>query len=190
MKILKLNDACTTEHCIRVTKYGFNFARYLNYTEKNIFILRNACILHDIGKLFIPKSILFKSSSLTESEYEIVKQHPVIAYEFLKNINSLNLEADIMLHHHEKVDGTGYPYGLKGSQISEFSKILTICDSFDAMLSNRTYNKVMNLEEAIGELDRNIGTQFDKVLTNRFIDFIRGNQQNCLNYGLFKTLIN
>ena len=86
-----------------------------------------------------------------------------------------------MLHHHEKVDGTGYPYGLKGSQISEFCKILNICDSFDAMIGNRTYNKVMNLEQAIGELHRNIGTRFNKVLTNKFIDFIRGNQQNYLN---------
>lgn len=175
VKQLIVNDTCTANHSIRVMEYAVKFSRYLNLTEDKISIIRNAAILHDIGKLFIPKNILFKQDKLTTNEFNLIKHHSLIGYTLLKDINSLSLEANIILHHHEKVDGSGYPLGLKDNELTNSCKIISICDSFDAMTSNRIYKKSLNMKEAISELEKNAGSQFDKTLTCKFIQFIQDN---------------
>lgn len=162
-------DAYTRGHCQRVMEISCEVARVLGLSEKEIEDLRYAAILHDIGKIGVSHDILNKNGSLTDEEFSEIKKHPEIAYNILKDVKFLDKALNGILQHHERYDGKGYPNGLKGDEICIFGKIMSVADAFDAMTSDRTYRKAMSVEEAMGELERCKGTQFDPDIVDMFV---------------------
>lgn len=162
----------TLTHCYNVVNYATSFARYIQCEKEDITKLHYAALLHDIGKIRIPNDILNKSEELTKEEYEIIKKHSYYGYDIVKYTGIFNEELELILHHHERVDGMGYPHKLNDNNINKLCKILSICDSFDAMVSKRTYKKSMTIKEAVQELMDNVEKQFDKELVPLFVKFI------------------
>ncbi len=158
---IEAKDPYTRGHCQRVMEISCELARALGLSEEDIDDLRYAAILHDIGKIGISANILNKQGKLTDEEFDEIKKHPIIAYNILKDIEFLKNGLSGILQHHERFDGKGYPNGLKNDQICTFGRILSVADAFDAMTSDRPYRKGMDMEEAIEELKRCKGTQFD-----------------------------
>lgn len=176
LNTISVKDNYTEEHSKRVSKICTMFSEHLNLDKKQIETLRIAALFHDIGKIGIPDKILLKEGNLTNSEYETIKLHPVIGANIFSSTEVFKDISKIIIAHHEKIDGTGYPYGLKGDEISYHTKILTICDSFDAMVSKRPYKDKKSLEFALSELKKGVNTQFDKELTNLFLKFYKQNK--------------
>jgi len=129
-------------------------------------------MLHDIGKIGIDDKILNKPGKLTEEEWAIMKRHPEIGYRIARASHKLARIADYILTHHERWDGAGYPKGLKGEDIPLLSRILAVADAYDAMTEDRVYRKAMSKEQAVEEIRRNAGTQFDPLIANIFIETI------------------
>ena len=150
LQLLKRKDIDTYYHSQRVAYYSYLIGQQLHFTQKQLSILVISSLLHDIGKLQIPNCILKKTTSLTKEEYELMKLHTLYAKDILGNINSTLL--DTILTHHERMDGSGYPYHLKGYNIPLYAQILAISDSFDAMTSHRNYNQIKSYSDAIQEL--------------------------------------
>jgi HD-GYP domain-containing protein (c-di-GMP phosphodiesterase class II) len=142
-------------------------SRYLGTAD-----IQDFSFLHDIGKVKIPESILYKPTRLTDEEFEIIKQHPIIGEEILRPIASLRHALPVVRHHHEKWDGSGYPDGLEGKEIPLGARIVAITDSFDAMVSDRPYRKGMPVEQAVEELKKGAGTQFDPHMVEAFLKII------------------
>jgi len=168
-KSIQARDHYTEEHSMRVKNLAVKIAEAMDCTSGEIESLRIAATLHDVGKIAIPDKILLKPGRLTDEEFDIIKNHPVIGENILKPLTILDTERLIIRHHHERWDGKGYPDGLCGSDIPFLSRILTTVDSYDAMTNNRPYRKAMEREEALGKLKRNIHRQFDEEIVNCFI---------------------
>ncbi len=132
-------------------------------------VLKDSLLLHDIGKLGIPDRILLKESTLTEEEWKIMKTHPELGASLLGHFESYRETSTIILAHQEHFNGLGYPRGLKGEEIPLFARIIAIADAYHAMTSNRPYRKALPANEAVHELTRNRGTQFDPPLVDAFI---------------------
>lgn len=172
INMINIKDRYTYGHTERVVIYSKYFGEYINLTEEEKIKLQVSAYLHDIGKLEIPEEVLNKKEKLTQSERQMFINHPQVGVDLIKNIEQLSEFKLIIKHHHERYDGNGYPSGLKGLEIPYLSRILTIVDSFDAMTSNRTYNKVKTKEEAIKELRDHSGKQFDPDLVEKFINML------------------
>lgn len=172
INMINIKDRYTYGHTERVVIYSKYFGEYINLTEEEKIKLQVSAYLHDIGKLEIPEEVLNKKEKLTQSERQMFINHPQVGVDLIKNIEQLSEFKLIIKHHHERYDGNGYPSGLKGLDIPYLSRILTIVDSFDAMTSNRTYNKVKTKEEAIKELRDHSGKQFDPDLVEKFINML------------------
>jgi HD-GYP domain-containing protein (c-di-GMP phosphodiesterase class II) len=129
--------------------------------------------VHDIGKIGISDKILFKPGKLTKKEFEKIKDHSKIGYKIAARSSELSHIAELILHHHEWWDGSGYPDGLKGKNIPIECRIISIADAYDAMTNNRPYHKAINKDEAIKELERFSGTQFDPILVKKAIQILR-----------------
>lgn len=177
ISVINAKDRYTYGHSERVVLYSRLMANKLNLSKKDKENLIYGAYMHDIGKINIPKEVLMKKMPLTNEEWEMLKQHPENGVEIIKTIDSLSGAMPIILHHHERYDGKGYPYGLKGEEIPFLARILCVVDSFDAMTSNRPYNKRKTYEEAIEELKRCSGAQFDPELSNAFIEVIKENSE-------------
>jgi len=174
METLNEKTEETKEHCDRVADYSEKLLRKIGYTRQiDIEEIRLLARIHDIGKITIAEEILNKPSSLTIDEYERIKTHAEAGYKIVKNIIDSENIALAVLHHHEKVDGSGYPYGLTQSQIPLFARIIAITDAYDAMISERPYKDKFTMEQAIKELISNAGTQFDSEYVDLFIEILK-----------------
>ena len=168
-------DHYSKEHSERVSSISILFSKYLNLKKKDIETLKLSSLFHDIGKIGIPDNILLKTSSLTNEEYDTIKLHPIIGANILSNSNLFNNITPIVLSHHERIDGKGYPNKLKGDEIPYLAKVLSICDCFDAIVSKRPYKEGASIEYAISQLKNGGGTQFDLKLVSEFISFVESN---------------
>lgn len=166
---MEAKDIYTKGHSMRVSQYTALIVEYMGFSKEKVEQLRIAGILHDIGKIGISDSILLKSGKLTEEEYNAIKTHPEIAKKILMPIDLPNEILEAIAKHHERYDGKGYPYGLKGEEIPIEAAILGVADAFDAMTSDRAYKKGMTIEEAVNEILRFKGTQFHPEVVDAFI---------------------
>jgi len=157
-------DSYTKSHQERVVMFAMLLGAELGLSAGEIDVLRQAAVLHDIGKIGVPEQILRKPEHLISEEFDIIRQHPVIGAEIISPVRFLSEVVQIVLHHHERFDGTGYPDGLKGAEIPLGARILAVADAVDAMLSDRPYARARTVAEVREELRRCSGTQFDPQL--------------------------
>lgn len=162
-------DHYTYGHSENVSRYAVELAKAAGFDHEKIDIVKNAGLLHDIGKIGVPESILTKADKLTKKEYEIMKKHVDISITIIKHIPNLIKVIPAIMSHHERYDGKGYPRGIKGKNIPLEGRCLCIVDSFDAMTTDRPYCKALSIEEALAELRKCSGTQFDPGLVEIFI---------------------
>lgn len=166
---LELKDPYTRGHSERVAEYAVLLADSLDiYRKEDLDLIYYACLLHDVGKVHTPDSILTKPTRLTDEEYAIVKQHPFVGAKAIKDIEGMELCLDIVLYHHERWDGKGYPEGLNETKIPLTARIAAIADSFDAMTSHRSYRRAMTADQAYHQIMQGKGTQFDPALIEHF----------------------
>ena len=171
-KCIDIKDKYTKGHSFRVAKYTCMFAKKLGYSDEEIEEINNIGLLHDIGKISIPDEILNKKGRLTDEEYAVMKSHPSVGYDILSEIRT---SPDIALgarYHHERIDGKGYPKGLKGDEIPMIAQIISVADTFDAMYSNRPYRKKMKLDDIVAEMKRVSGTQLNPDVVNIFFELV------------------
>lgn len=166
---LDLRDHETEGHTNRVAKMTLTLARALGAPEEELEHIRRGALLHDIGKMGIPDRILHKPDRLTEEEWEIIRQHPVYAYNLLSQIEYLQPATDIPYCHHEKWDGSGYPRGLKGEEIPLVARIFSVVDVWDALRSDRPYRKAWSEEETVAHLKSERGKYFQPEIVDRFL---------------------
>lgn len=169
---LEANDRFTKGHSERVRILSIELARYIGLDLTEVEVLEHASILHDIGKIGIDSIILQKQGKLTPKEYEMIKLHPITAEAILSPITTLSGVRQTILQHHERYDGKGYPYGLRGEELSLKSRILSVVDTFDAMMSERPYRDSLQLSSIKHELRCNAGTQFDPYVVDAFIELL------------------
>lgn len=166
---LELKDPYTRGHSERVASYALSLAKEVKqFTNEELVAFNYACLLHDIGKVNIPDQILMKPSKLTNEEFEIIKTHPVVGAEAVKNIEGLKGNICVIRSHHERWDGKGYPDNLQGENIPLLARIVAIADAFDAMTSSRSYRNALPAEEAYKRIIEGKGTQFDPNLVEEF----------------------
>ncbi len=156
------------QHAKRVAYLSVNVARAMEMSEDEIETIRIASLLHDIGNIGLEKRLLFKKDILSPDEYEIVKSHPEIGEKLLNSVKELKYIAEIIAQHHERVDGEGYPRGIKGEYINKAACIISIAEAYDSMISQNSYKRQFSKEEAIKELARNKNTQFDGEIVDVF----------------------
>ena len=168
--VIEAKDPYTGGHTWRVSHYARLLAESLGLTEDEVFIVHFGSLLHDIGKVSIPESILNKQDKLTSAEYEIIKKHPQIGGTLLREHPLGMLALDIVTSHHERFDGGGYPRGLAGNNISLFARIVAIADAFDAMTSPRPYRAGIQAETAYRLMAQESGRQFDPILLSAFLE--------------------
>lgn len=169
-------DGYTHSHATKACDYAIATTRelekllpYVNFTESFYETLRIASLLHDVGKIGIPDKILTKKTALTKKEQEIVKRHTIIGEKILSPIKEIEGAFDIIRHHHENFDGTGYPDGLKGNEIPMASRIIAVCNTYDSMTSERPHRKPLKKNQALKEIEAKKSTQFDPVIVDAFI---------------------
>ncbi len=161
-------DGYTAGHTLRVTEQAMLLGQSARLCEEDLLVLKRASQFHDIGKLVIDLSCIRKPGNLSPEEWALIKKHPAIGASIIEPLTFMERERDIIRHHHEKLDGSGYPDGIGSDEIDPLTRIITIVDSYDAMTSRRNYRKNLSTAEAIGELRRCAGTQFDPELVEIF----------------------
>jgi diguanylate cyclase (GGDEF)-like protein/putative nucleotidyltransferase with HDIG domain len=165
-------DPFAKEHSPGVSAVAAEIARGMGFSEGEVAVVRNAGLLHDVGKIAVSRDILVKRAPLTNEEFEVVRKHPAISVTILKDLGFVEPELPIILHHHERFDGTGYPHGLKGREIPVGARILAVADAFDAMTSGRAYRKEMPIEEAAAGLAAGSGSQFAPDVVEVFLKIL------------------
>ena len=170
---IEAKDPYTHGHSQRVTEYALLGAISLSMPQQELEILEYAGILHDIGKIGIPDRILVKPGSLTPEEWSIIRTHPVIGNNIIEGVTFLEESKKLVLHHHERYDGTGYPDGLSGDDIPFGARLLAVADSFDSMTSDRAYRTAMSIDVALNELSKQRGIQFCPIAVEAFVSGLK-----------------
>ncbi len=170
---LDARDHYTHGHSQQVTEYGVMIGQEMGLSVEEIEKIRDAGILHDIGKIGIPDAILLKPGRLTEYEYEQIKKHPSIAKDILEPVSCLEDKIPLIYHHHERYDGKGYPEGLQAEDIPLGARILAVADSYQAMTSDRPYRNALPVSTAVRELEVNKGKQFDSKIVDVFLRVLK-----------------
>ena len=173
---LEEKDQYTAGHTTRVTQYSMMISKAMKLPEADLNVLERACRLHDVGKLVIDVSCIQKPGPLTDEEWTLVKKHPEIGQNIIKPLNFLEREGLIVRHHHERIDGRGYPDGLAGNEIDLLTRIITVADSYDAMTSKRSYKVNLSKEDGLNELERCCNTQFDPEVVKIFTEILINHQ--------------
>ncbi|HEX5137564.1 MAG TPA: HD domain-containing phosphohydrolase [Planctomycetota bacterium] len=168
IEAVEAKDRFNKGHSRRVAELAVRFARHLALPGRELDLLETSAKLHDIGKIGVPEEILNKPGKLTDEEFDVIKAHPVIGEQIIRPLDFLADARPIVRHHHERWDGGGYPDGLKGPQIPRPAAILSVCDAFDALTSDRPYRPGMPAEEALAILGKGAGTQWDPDLVQKF----------------------
>ena len=163
-------DSYTAHHSDRVKAFSEQIARLLGLSEGSVSLITHAAHLHDIGKMGISDNVLGKPGKLTDEEFSIIKQHPVIGAKILMQSNYTHELVQIVLHHHERFDGRGYPEGLKGEEIPIGARIIAIADSVDAMTSKRVYRDALSLDYCRNEIEKNLGVMYDPAIGKVVLD--------------------
>lgn len=173
LRMLAARDPYTAHHCIRVTGIALWFARHLGVSAPEIAALHHAVILHDLGKIGISEAIVNKPGPLTPEERAIITTHPLIGERIVEPLHLTPREREIILLHHERWDGTGYPRGLAGTEIPFLCRITSLADVYDALVSDRPYRRRFTPAAALEEIEAQAGRQFDPELTARFVALLR-----------------
>ncbi|HLX82953.1 MAG TPA: HD-GYP domain-containing protein [Terriglobales bacterium] len=168
-QMLDLKDISTGVHSTRLAEWALRVARKMDMPEESLYQVEVAALLHDVGKIGVPDAILKKTGPLTLDERALINRHPEYSWSILRQFPGLEEASLYALHHHESMDGSGYPAGLQGNEIPLVSRIVCVIDAFDAMVSNRCYRQGLPHGEAIGRLLRSSGTQFDTNVVQAFI---------------------
>lgn len=169
IQAVEMKDLYTRGHSERVSKASVMIGHELSMREDRIAMLRHAGMLHDVGKLGVPTAVLQKTGPLDDEEFASIRLHPTLGLEMVGGISFLEEARKGIKHHHERMDGRGYPDGLSGQQIPEFARVIAVADAFDSMTSTRSYRGARSVEEAIEELRRWSGTQFDPPMVDALI---------------------
>ncbi len=175
VSIQEARDSYTSGHSRRVQLYALQLARALNFTKRQTRQLSLAARLHDVGKLGVPESILNKPDRLTDSEFDVIREHPVIGERILSRVVRNREILAAVRGHHEKMDGSGYPDGLRGPHLSPLARVLAIADAFDALTSSRAYRGAMTTRDALGILAENAGNHFDPDFVRAFLACVTAN---------------
>ena len=175
VEAIDAKDSYTNGHSKRVAEYSVMIGKKAGKSQEELEDIYLIALLHDVGKIGIPDAIINKKGKLTDEEYEIIKKHPAVGREILSKI-SISPELAIgASFHHERYDGKGYPFGLKGEEIPEIARIIAVADTYDAMASKRSYRDVLSKEKILSELKKSIGTQFDPKFAEIMIGFLDEN---------------
>ncbi|MCX4527978.1 MULTISPECIES: HD-GYP domain-containing protein [unclassified Streptomyces] len=172
VQAVDIKDRYTRGHSERVGQASAMIARELGMAGERLEVVRIAGILHDVGKLGVPTRLLRKDGPLTPEERRVIELHPEYGHEMVRGIGFLGEARSAILHHHERVDGSGYPYGLSGAQIPELARVVAVADAFDAMTSTRSYSRARPVPAALAELERCAGAQFDPAMVNALVDAV------------------
>ncbi|MCK5758773.1 MAG: HD domain-containing protein, partial [Clostridiales bacterium] len=170
--VVDAKDIYTRGHSDRVSFYAMKLGKYMNLDEKIVEILRLGGLFHDVGKIGTSDDLLAKTGKLTLSEYELIKQHTIKGAHILSALSMFKEIVPMVKYHHEYLDGSGYPEGLSGDQLTLETRIISVVDAFDAMMSDRQYREKLGLNIARQQLIENSGTQFDKKIVTNFLDMI------------------
>jgi energy-coupling factor transport system substrate-specific component len=171
-QLIDLKDLNTGVHSTRLAEWSVRIAEQLGMNEDYQRDVELAALLHDIGKVGIPDAVLNKPGRLTEDEFKTMQKHPEFGWSILRLLPGLERVSLFVLHHHERVDGKGYPAGLTGHQIPLGSRIIFVMDAFDAMVSSRVYRKGLPLEEALRRVQNAAGTEFDREIVDHFAGIV------------------
>jgi putative nucleotidyltransferase with HDIG domain len=174
--VLEARDPYTANHDKRVTKIAVAIAEKLGLDSFRVDGLRVAAAIHDIGKIQVPAEILCKPSKLTKAEFEIIKEHPRIGADFTRNLDFDWPIADIIEQHHERFDGSGYPYQLKGENILLEARILGVADTLEAMSSHRPYRTGLGIQAAVAEIQDGAGTRYDPAVAAACLQLLEGGE--------------
>lgn len=167
---LDAKDSYTAGHSQRVSDMALKVCQLIGLNEKDTEKIHIAAHLHDIGKIGVPDAVLNKAGKLTEAEFDFIKKHPAIGAEILGKSHKLSELSDIVLMHHERYDGKGYPTGAAGTEIPMGARIIAICDSIDAITSNRCYRNAHSFEYCYEEIEKNLGKMYDPILGRYVLD--------------------
>jgi hypothetical protein len=170
---VETKDFYTRGHSDRVSRGSGMIARQIGMRADRAEAIRFAGMLHDVGKLGVPTKVLQKTGVLTEEEYAAIQLHPMRGLEIVREIGFLNEALTGIMHHHERIDGRGYPMGFAGDEIPEFARIIAVADAFDSMTSTRSYRQARRIDDAVDELRKGSGTQFDPALVDAFVAALR-----------------